>query len=297
MEGHAGLAERLVDLVTAADPLQAPPEAAVRNLVVEIIGDELLDMVTRALAGSTPEAVQEVRRLMRELQAHQVEPTPIPGLKRMPPGPEPTGRSRRSINRPPRKHDQNARDKAGRDAEMLVVASVIEQLMQLDAPDFASAIEAMLGAMRSNFDDVGMRETEAAAATALLPTGDPDDVIAALRALVHVSRRSDQFGFDVLGWLRSDPTDETPGPVFLEVKSASTPEGGRRAIKVSKHEWEVAIDPRSATYYAFCLVGRSPDGVPAIELLSRPALIQQPEELRVDTDAWALSFAIDRQVE
>jgi hypothetical protein len=157
--------------------------------------------------------------------------------------------------------------------------------MQLDAPDFARAIEGMRGAMRANSVDVGMRETEAAAATALLPTGDPDDVIAALRALVHVSRRSDQFGFDVPGWLRADSGDEAPGPVLLEVKSASTPEGGRRAIQACKHEWEVAIDLRSARYYAFCLVGRSPDGVPAMEHLARQAFIERPDELRAEPDA------------
>lgn len=296
IDGNTGLADRLGELVRSADPLQAPPEAAVRSLVVEVIGGDLMDTVTRALVGSTPEAVQEVRRLMRDLQAHQVEPTPVPGLKRIPlpssPLLEASGASRRSINRPPRKHDQNARDKAGRDAEMLVVASVIDQLMRLDPPDLASAIESMLGAMRANFDDTGMRETEAAAATALLPMGDPDDVIAALRSLVHVSPRSDQFGFDVLGWLRADSGDEAPSPVFLEVKSTSTPEGGRRAIKVSRHEWDVATDPRSAPYYAFCLVGRSPDGVPALELLARPAFIQSPEELRVDTDSWVISYAV-----
>jgi hypothetical protein len=92
--------------------------------VVEIVGEDLMVMVTIALAGSTPEAVQEVRRLMQELQAHQVEQTPVLGLKRVPPVLEgDPNTSRRSINRPPRKHDENARDKAGRDAEMLVVAS------------------------------------------------------------------------------------------------------------------------------------------------------------------------------
>jgi hypothetical protein len=296
MPGHPWMRQQIADLVLTSDPLHAPPADTIRALVLEIVGPDLLASVERALHGTTPEAVAELRRAMRELRAHDVQPAPVPGLEHLPVGVDrDPARRKRHITRPPRRHDQNAKDKAGRDAELLVVAAVVDRLLALDGPAHAQAIDAMVAAMHANFDDVGMRELEAAAASALLPMADEDEKVAALRSFVHVARRSDQFGFDVLGWLALDPGDTTPTPVFLEVKSSSTTEHGRRTFKASANEWDLANDPRAASYFAFCLVGRTSDGIPVIELLSRPSSIAQPDCLRVNPDTWGISYKPESQ--
>lgn len=170
---------------------------------------------------------------------------------------------------------------------------MIDGLLSLDEPGRVAALRLMLRALGDVFDDVGMKAVEAAGAAAALPSIDEDGLIAALRAFVHVSRQSDQFGFDVLGWLPKWTVGKAQGPVFLEVKNAGAMAGQKRSFKASAHEWEVAEDPRAASNYAFCLLSRDANGVRAIELLPMPATIARPKGLSLETDTWEIVYTVD----
>lgn len=293
---HPGAAIQLAALVRESDPLRPPPDPEVRRLVVEIVGADHLDRVRAALRGTTAEEVATVRRAIRELRAQGVQPLAVSGLKRAAPRPDlnrADDQPKRQISQRPRRHDQGAKDKAGRDAELLVVASVIDHLLGLDEPELDRAVKAMLEVLQRVFEGQGIKELEAAAAAVTLPAVEGDARIAAMRSFIHVSQRSDQFGFDVLGWLPGWSGEGGSAPVLLEVKSVGQAGSERRRFKATANEWSVAEDPRAAANYCFCLVGRDKNGIATIELLPNPSAIARPDELSLNTDTWAVSYAVD----
>lgn len=122
LAGHPGVASELAALVRGGDPLRPPPVAAVRGLFAEIVGAGELDRVRAALQASTSEEVETVRRAIQDLRRNGVSPLPVPGLKYVEPLNGPVDpKTKRHISRRPRIHDQEAKDKAGKDAEVIVV--------------------------------------------------------------------------------------------------------------------------------------------------------------------------------
>ena len=63
---------------------------------------------------------------------------------------------------------------------------------------------------------------------------EDDDRVEALVAFLHVAKKSDEFGFDMLRWLPAAP-GEPPRPLLLEVKNSRD-----RRLNVSANEWRTA---------------------------------------------------------
>jgi hypothetical protein len=102
---------------------------------------------------------------------------------------------------------------------------------------------------------------------ALSEAADEDDRVEALARFIHVAEESDDFGFDILGWVAVAENDERP--LLLEVKSVDG-----RSFLASAGEWSRAEEQREL--FAFMCVQR-PAGAGAIDLLIDPA---HPEEGR-----------------
>ena len=93
--------------------------------------------------------------------------------------------------------------------------------------------------------------------TAKDPDLDPEDLIDQLHGLLHASRHSDNFGFDLLGWRANG--SELGRPIALEVKSST--DGG---FFLSSSEWRRAEELRatrtSLASYAVLVVRRAKSG-------------------------------------
>ena len=99
------------------------------------------------------------------------------------------------------------------------------------------------------------------------PQLDEEELIEELTGLLHVSRLSDGFGFDILGWLPLG-ADAPPTAVCLEVKS--TRDG---KFHLSRNEWERAKwfhDRGEGERYVVLVVHRSSGSEPPSASTSSP---------------------------
>lgn len=119
---------------------------------------------------------------------------------------------------------------------------------------------------------------------ACVPGLDGEDLIEALSGLLHVSRHSDYFGFDMIGWLSPAPGGESRA-LCLEVKS-SADEG----FHLSQGEWGEA--KRLREEYAVLVVRRAKGGgAPAgMDLLPNPVKLAEAGLLQKEPDGFRIAY-------
>ena len=104
-----------------------------------------------------------------------------------------------------------------------------------------------------------------------------------------MSRHSDAFGFDLVGWLPLAPGSE-PTAVFLEVKSSSG-----EGFHLSSSEWALAQrlhDGDEGNRYAVLAVRRGKGGgLPStMDLLVNPVGLFESGQLRRDVDGYKIGY-------
>jgi hypothetical protein len=187
--------------------------------------------------------------------------------------------------------DQRKRE-LGDEGEQWALADAVGTFLALNDADRVNAVDGvrrLLGYFEPAATKPLLEHANAAAAPR--QQGDEDDLVAALEGLLHVSRHSDGFGFDLVGWAPPQP-DAPPHAMCLEVKSTS---GG--GFNLSNNEWSVASKLRTrgaADYYAILAVHRGmADQVPvSMDLLVDPVCLEQAGLLLLATDGYIAKYSV-----
>jgi hypothetical protein len=120
---------------------------------------------------------------------------------------------------------------------------------------------------------------------------DDEELIDELTGLLHVSRHSDAFGFDLIGWLAASD-GLTPSAMCLEVKSS-----GGEGFHLSTGEWRLAKllhDCGAGDRYAVLVVRRSRNAsVPtAMDLLVDPVALVESGQLKQEIDGYQVAYRV-----
>jgi hypothetical protein len=127
------------------------------------------------------------------------------------------------------------RQQAGEEGERWALAAIIEPL--LDARVRQRAVSDIVQLL-SHFTGEPVERALAHADKVMSADLDDEEAIDELTSLLHVSRYSDDFGFDLLGWL-SPGAGADPIAMCLEVKSS-----GDATFHISAGEWDRASQIR-----------------------------------------------------
>jgi hypothetical protein len=261
--GAAGLAASiapiLVDEVTASPPDRGEIGVMLRehglNPAALVDIERLLAMPARV----------EARRLRTQIEAlHKqglrVAPPAVRGAKpRKPP-------IRSSVVRTIHVGGgEGRRRKVGEEGERWALAAVIEPLLDLPTRQRAlPQIRDLLSTFEGEPVERALAHFEPAMSTEL----DDEELIDELTGLLYVVRYSDDFGFDLLGWL-PPVAGHDPIAMCLEAKSS-----GDGTFHFSAGEWTVASQLRDdgrGDEYAVLVVRRRIDPVPeSLDLLVDP---------------------------
>jgi len=189
--------------------------------------------------------------------------------------------------------DQRKRE-LGDEGEQWALADTMGKLLALDDDDRARAVEDVRRLL-SYFEPEatkGLLEYASAAAAPRLDDED-DDLVAALEGLLHVSRYSDGFGFDVIGWAPPEP-GTPPQAICQEVKSTSG-----SGFHLSSNEWNIARELRAkgaASRYSVLAVRRGKAGeIPvSMDLLVDPVGLKEAGLLLLETDGYVARYTTAR---
>jgi len=211
--------EKLVATVNAPAPYW---EQLVREAG---IGANRLERVRRALDVPRHERARRLEDDRQRLRQQDVRPTAPAGLQ---PPPPPKDKEKRESTSGPKtvkaikvdeRHDQRKRE-LGDEGERWALAAVLDALMDLKDEDRDAAIGEIVDLLKEQFEGEPVDKVLAHAERARLNNLDDEERIEELSNLVHVSRYSDAFGFDLMGWLPTGPQGEAQA-VCLEVKNSS----------------------------------------------------------------------------
>jgi hypothetical protein len=276
------LCEALTTILEAWRPTLGSPAAggiyaAARDLIDP---PSHLDHVITVLAQERRHLADSVRADMTRVRDLGLRPT-IPEGGTVPPRPKPPKKGDARQIGPRRGHDQHRREQLGLQGEELVRATVLEALLALSDAGFRAAVDSMIELLLAVgkgeiVDSLVQRGREAIA-----EVDDDDARLEALARFVHVAIESDDFGFDILGWVELAPGDQRP--MLFEVKSSAT-----RGFLVSTGEWSRA--EKQGARYAFVCVHRRDLGPPDMDLLLDPAQLLSQEQLGRAGDTWAVSY-------
>ncbi len=179
----------------------------------------------------------------------------------------------------------------GDEGEKWALASVLEPVLLLEPAARAEAVRS-LAEFLSRFEgfsvDVVLAHADAAASSDL----EGDELLEEMAGLFHVSRESDAFGFDMLGWLSVG--DQAPRASALEVKSS-----GDGSFHLSRNEWALARqfhDDGIGDQYAVLVVRRGTGSRPPkrLDLLQDPVDLVESRLLSKDDDGYLLRYAVER---
>ncbi len=187
--------------------------------------------------------------------------------------------------------DQRKRE-LGDEGEQWALADVVGTFLAMTDDDRAAAVDDVRSLLE-RFDSEVTKNLLEHAAPAAAPRQDDedDDLVAALVGLLHASKLSDGFGFDLIGWASPAP-GLPPHATCLEVKSTT---GG--SFHLSSNEWRVAkalTELGAANRYAVLAVRRAKSGeVPAgMDLLVDPVRLEEAGLLTLDTDGYVVRYAV-----
>ena len=267
------------------------------ELLIHLAGIDAdrLERVRRALDVPSHERVRKLEQDREHLRENKVSPTVPVGL-RLPQPPERKGGSGptqgpknvRAIKVDER-HDQRKRE-LGDEGERWALAAVIEALMSLSDDARDDALGEIGALLAEQFEGRPVQRALAHAERARLRDLDNEERIEELSNFLHVSRYSDAFGFDLMGWLPPGPQGRARA-VCLEVKSS-----GGEAFQLSRGEWSLAKKFREdgrGSQYAILVVRRGKaGGVPnGMELLVDPKRLVDASLLRMDADGFQVTYS------
>jgi hypothetical protein len=256
----------------------APDVADIDALVSAAGRAAMLDRVRTAIARTPGPRVLELRSAIKRLRAARgsgailvpVEVQLGPGHQtdgRKESQPEPEEKDKKDVapGSPP---DGRGRERSGRAAELVVLASMVEYLSGLPELDRRARLVDLKVLLRKWFKGTAVARLLAAQAEAqsAAPGDELDDTLV---RFLHAADCSPAFGFDVLGFV-FDRNDHA-SPTFLEVKAVGRTAGASdREIYVPVNEWAQA--ERIGPEYAFLLVSHDAKGGPAtMEAIVGPA--------------------------
>lgn len=178
----------------------------------------------------------------------------------------------------------------GDDAESWALIAVAEDFLAMDHTARTAAVNQTLDFL-DRFEGTPVDAMRRHGAAAKDPDLDPEDLIDQLHGLLHASRHSDNFGFDLLGWRTEKGA--AGRPIALEVKSSV--DGG---FFLSSSEWrraeELQATATSPASYAVLIVRRTKGSdVPAgMDLLEDPYLLAGQGLLNLDTDTYRVTYDV-----
>jgi hypothetical protein len=283
--GPSPLFDDLEELIRAPRALAAPQTEAVHARVARFLDDPAhLTFVISVLRRGSRQAVDQVRREINEVRELDLAPSPVAGIVAPPgSGKRVSGKPRNVGGR--RRRDQGHLDTLGLDAERWVRAATLNTLLSMDADGFAAAVRSMEGLLREVAQGPIVDSLTRLAEEAV-HSPDDDDRLESLTAFVHVAQVSDDFGFDVLGFV-APYADAKSRPMLLEVKNSAD-----RSFHVSTGEWDLAQERPDD--YAFCIVVRSSTGQPplGIEIIPDPSRQLAEGRLARREDGWEVSYGL-----
>jgi hypothetical protein len=276
---------QLTESITAAPPDRSALLAAARDDGVDV---DRLALLTKALDGPRSDHARAVARRAEQLREQAVAPRRPPGLT----APAVLQRPPRARKDVPRiKIDGSAdrrKKQLGDEGEQWALASVIATITQLSAAERSVALDAIVALLDGYAGDV-VQDVLSHADLARDDGIDDEALIDELSSLLHVSRHSDAFGFDMIGWLAPTP-EHPPIAMCLEVKSSST-----GAFNLSSGEWAGATryhERDQGFHYAVLVVRRDADGGPPahLDLLVDPVELVASGQLRQDVDGFRMAY-------
>jgi hypothetical protein len=248
-----------------------------------------VDAVIRALEAPRREAARRTRDRILTLKEGQLTLQSPPGLQPLPPKPPggpagPKGVARIKVG----EHVDRRKRHLGDEAEAWALAAVVRPFLDMSHKERRAAIDDLL-ALLDNFKGAPVEAVRARAEPACAQELDEEELIDELSALLHVSPHSDDFGFDLLGWL---PSSATAGPnaMCLEVKSSRD-----GTVHLSTGEWSLATrfnEKRIGDRYAVLIVRRAAVSGPpeSFDLLVDPVALAENGLLRKTDDGYKLTY-------
>ena len=289
--GHPALAGRIGGRLTASVNAAAPDRDELLSWARQDgVAVERLALVERALEAPRRDQARALKERSERLARRGVRPVSPPGLREM------AQAARRPLRPGPKKVstikvggglDRRKRE-LGDEGERWALAAVVRELAGLDDAARGAAIGEVVDLL-GRFEGAPVEAALAHAPRARARGLDEEELIDELTGLLHVSRYSDAFGFDVVGWIPHGPGPDG-GAVCLEVKSS-----GGEGFHLSRNEWSVAEKLRgegAGDRYAVLVVRRARGGgVPAgMDLLADPVALVEAGLLRSEPDGYQIAY-------
>lgn len=276
------LADRLASRIRDDRSLSDPTTEDLRDDLGLFLELHHLDRVLTILRRGRRQVVDQVRKDLDDVRERGLTPTPFVAAR--PPEPRPPKEGvQRTVVRPRRPHDQRVRDRLGVKGERIALAAVLDRLLELPRETQNHRIDELVELLLSvvSGDIVDRMVGEARAAQAAM---EEDDRLEFLVGFLHVAQESDDFGFDLLGYL-SPFAGSAPKPLLLEVKNSAN----RRFI-ASTAEWRRAEE--QGDRYAFFIVVRESggDGAASLELIPDPGELLRLGQIARNEDSWAVAY-------
>lgn len=286
------LADQLDDSILGQGPDRDDLLARASALGVAV--DRLSDLL-RALDSPRRDQARAIKDRSERLHSRGLVPAPPAGLKSIAPTrskPGTTGRKKVTAVKVGESHDRRKRE-LGDEGEQWALAAIIGQMLRLSGEERERAIDAV-SALFARFEGSPVDAALSHAALARSRDIDEEELIDELTGLLHVSRHSDAFGFDLVGWLPLAPGSESRA-VCLEVKSSSG-----EGFHLSSSEWALAQrlhDDDEGDRYAVLAVRRGKrGGVPSImDLLVDPVSLFESGQLRRDVDGYKIAYRTETE--
>ena len=281
------LADQLEDSILGLGPNRDDllAWAGVHGVAVDRLSDLL-----RALDSPRRDNARAIKDRSDRLHAGGLVPAPPAGLKALAPNrgkPAKAGRKKVTAVKVGESHDRRKRE-LGDEGEQWALAAIIGQLLRVSDEERERAVDEVT-ALFARFEGKPVDAALSHAALARSRDIDEEELIDELTGLLHVSRHSDAFGFDLVGWLPLAPGSE-PTAVFLEVKSSSG-----EGFHLSSSEWALAQrlhDGDEGNRYAVLAVRRGKGGgLPStMDLLVNPVGLFESGQLRRDVDGYKIGY-------
>ena len=254
------------------------------------VATDHLDVVERALQVPRRDLARKLRGQMTQLESVSLRPELPVGLKgaqQAKPGAAAGRQNVPAINVQPSSDARKRR--LGDEGERWALAAVLGEIVALEVPKRRAAIEAIVALLEQSFSGVSVKKALAHAEPACEPELDEEELIDELTELLHVSRHSDGFGFDLLGWLPSS-----------RIRADRTLPGGQEhaglgTFHLTRGEWERAAgfhEQGKGERYAILVVHRSSGSDPPkrLDLLPDPVHLVKTGQLTRKDDGYELSY-------
>lgn len=227
---RGALAALMVDDVSAPTPDRTQITAL---LLANGVDPTRLAEIERILAIPARAEVRRLRGHIEQIRTASLRVTPPP-TRNVRPKPYPKLSTIRGLH--VGSGGEQRRRELGDEGERWALAAIVEPL--LDYQTRQRAIPEIVELLRA-FDGDPVDKALAHAETVLDPEIDEEDLLEELTALLHVSPYSDDFGFDLLGWLRPQAASE---PVAMCIEAKNSVEA---RFHFSVGEWDRALQLRN----------------------------------------------------